>query len=127
MTASMDLKFKFQLPISAQTVRSFVELLSDISLSLELGILPRNQRCVMHFSFSTPLILGYALASVLSQQPSQQAPPPGREQWIKVISPNHIGITVHSIADALPFWNGILGLPLAYIYNSTDQPISTLV
>jgi glyoxylase I family protein len=63
---------------------------------------------------------------VLSQQPNQK-PSSTTGSSIAVIRPNHIGITVHSIADALPFWNGILGLPLVYIYNSTDQPISTLV
>lgn len=65
------------------------------------------------------LLLGFAFA--------QQSSIESKSNAIEVISPNHIGITVHSIADALPFWKDILGLPLVWVYNSTDKPISTLV
>jgi catechol 2,3-dioxygenase-like lactoylglutathione lyase family enzyme len=77
----------------------------------------------MHFS------LGHALmsASILAFAFAQQLPVPSKNRFIEVISPNHIGITVHSIDKALPFWRDVLGLPVVGVYNSTDQPISTLV
>ena len=62
--------------------------------------------------------------TLMQPQPSEQQASP---KSIAVLKPNHIGITVHSIAHALQFWNGVLGLPLVYVYNSTDKPISTLV
>jgi catechol 2,3-dioxygenase-like lactoylglutathione lyase family enzyme len=77
----------------------------------------------MHFSLSRALASTFLLASTFAQQ----NPIPSKSDAIAVISPNHIGITVHSIADALPFWRDTLGLPLVWVYNSTDKPISTLV
>jgi catechol 2,3-dioxygenase-like lactoylglutathione lyase family enzyme len=77
----------------------------------------------MHFGFSHALVSSCLLNAAFSQQ----TPMPSKNGSIAVIAPNHIGITVHSIADALPFWRDILGLPLVWVYNSTDQPISTLV
>lgn len=80
----------------------------------------------MRTSFCSALTPILHCALVLGQQPIQN-PSSATGASIAVLRPNHIGITVHSIADALPFWNGILGLPVVYVYNSTDQPISTLV
>jgi catechol 2,3-dioxygenase-like lactoylglutathione lyase family enzyme len=77
----------------------------------------------MYFSLSHAIVLACLLAFTFPQQP----PISRKSTSIAVLSPNHIGITVHSIANALPFWRDILGLPLVWVYNSTDRPISTLV
>jgi hypothetical protein len=73
------------------------------------------------------LLIALPLSSAFSQQPSQQLAATKTETSIEVLKPNHVGITVHSIAHSLLFWKDILGLPLVYVYNSTDKPISTLV
>lgn len=40
---------------------------------------------------------------------------------------DHIGIAVPSLAEALPFWRDLLGLPLAEVEEVADQKVRTAI
>jgi catechol 2,3-dioxygenase-like lactoylglutathione lyase family enzyme len=75
------------------------------------------------------LLLGLLLQVYFASRTlAQQYPPAANSsQEITILKPNHTGFTVSSLADAIAFWNGILGLPVSSPYHSFDKPISTLV
>jgi len=63
----------------------------------------------------------------LEARNAQNPAPKSSSSTSLVVKPNHTGFTVSSIASAVQFWNGVLGLQVLYRYNSTGPPISTLV
>jgi catechol 2,3-dioxygenase-like lactoylglutathione lyase family enzyme len=79
---------------------------------------------MIKFSGLLLLLLWYASQTLAQQTSSSKA---NSSQEITVLKPNHTGFTVSSLAEAIAFWNGVLGLPVSSPYYFIDKPISTLV